>query len=198
MPKRTPTLKILLCLSFLFSSLAFLFFQNVLVKKVIINSFKKIYIAYDQPFDLDRNVLVFLHIQKTGGSDFDRAIVKNLQFKKGDIYVNACEKNTTVSEPVTVSTPRKTRFKPPKFKKFQCIRNNSNYENWYFSRQTFGWVCGLHPDIDDLRSCIPNFYSKKNPERFVFFTILRDPLRRYFSLKIYLNRKIDLKKPSDY
>lgn len=193
MPKRTSTLKILLCLSFFFSSLAFLFFQNVLVKKVIINSFKKIYIAYDQPFDLDRNVLVFLHIQKTGGSDFDRAIVKHLQFKKGDIYLNACEKNTTSSEPVIVST-RKTRFKPPKFKKFQCIRNNSN-ENWYFSRQTFGWVCGLHPDIGDLRSCVRNFYSNKNPDRFVFFTILREPLRRYhfFFLKIYLTENIDIK-----
>lgn len=170
---QTSTLKNLLCLTF-FSILGILFFQNVLIKRVILKPpAEQSYYDYDQPFDPDRNVLVFLHIQKTGGTEFDRNIVKNLQYKKGDIYVNACEKD-------------------------KCIRNYNSKEQWYIGGQTFNWECGVHPTIGDLRSCVPNLYSNKNPDNFVYFTVLREPFSRYFSLKIYLNRKNRYKNPDYY
>jgi hypothetical protein len=163
----------------------------------------------EQEFSIDRELLVFLHIQKTGGSDFDRNIVKNLLIRKNNKWERACKfvysKNASISiqgsddheqllienEPkasgITLSTTTRATIastKKIKFKKFACPRDNPTENqdpNWYFSRQTFGWVCGLHADYSELRSCVGRFYPGLLDTRVHYFTILREPIKRYIS-----------------
>jgi hypothetical protein len=99
--------------------------------------------------DIDKNVLVFVHVQKTGGSDFDRNIVKHLLIKsdyESGSWKKACHftLNKTVAENRNVELvgddgshklkkdgKSKKRIK---FKKFACERNVlvANQEpNWY-------------------------------------------------------------------
>lgn len=176
MQKGISKTQILVFLLVLFSTLALFILQNVLSSQIILNSVRRMSSIYNnQSFDPNKHVLVFLHVQKTGGSDFDRAMVKHLQLRKSGKYVKACLKSKPIEAVTTHQT--NTRFKPQKFKKYQCVREKS-LENWYFSRQTFGWVCGLHPDITDLTNCVYGFYPDAKPHDFHFFTILRDPFLR--------------------
>lgn len=71
-------------------------------------------------FNISSNdVMVFLHMQKTGGSAFDRHLTRDLTVKCN------CE------------TKKK--------KKCRCWRPNSK-QFWLFSRYSIGWKCGLHAD----------------------------------------------------
>ena len=127
-----------------------------------------------------RSHLKLYFAKKTDGTDFDRAIFKHLVVKSIENgLVKVCEKTPNTTN-VTSTTKQRltTRFKQAKFKKFQCLRNNSKNENWSFKRQTFGWVCGLHPDISDLKTCVSSIYPNTHPDDFVFFTILRHPVNR--------------------
>ena len=93
--------------------------------------------------DLDRNfkftiegrdVLVFLHIQKTGGTTFGRHLVRNIDVKI----------------PCQCYTERK-----------RCDCENSNHYIWLFSRYSTGWVCGLHADWTELQSCVDSALDRK-------------------------------------
>jgi hypothetical protein len=128
-------------------------------------------------FNTTTDLLVFLHIQKTGGSDFDRSIVKNLMSfdKSSQKWRKSCES-------------RQELQKKFKYKKFYCPRDitsldkNDFINNWYFSRQTFGWYCGLHVDYAGLKSCL-NEIRRENMflGKIYYITILRDPIKRYIS-----------------
>lgn len=115
------------------------------------------------PFDINgRDIMVFLHIQKTGGSNFNLHLVKNLQLKR------ACR-----------------QVKGKVFKKatgFMCQRPNSN-EFWLYSRSSTGWVCGLHPDFTTWTNCLEK-YSRPKPfkkDKIFYITILRHPFDRLLS-----------------
>ena len=135
-------------------------------------------------FDINQNILVFVHIQKTGGSDFDRNIVKYLQRKKNSNWQNVCEfiGNVSLNETRRPKTVDNYPFKKVKFKKYVCKKDHLETKreepNWYFSRQTFGWICGIHPDFTDITSCVKKYY---NQDKFSYFTILREPIQRYIS-----------------
>ncbi|KAM9820469.1 heparan-sulfate 6-O-sulfotransferase 3-B-like [Neosynchiropus ocellatus] len=121
--------------------------------------------------DLDRSVefkirgddvMVFLHIQKTGGTTFGRHLVKNIQLEQ------PCDCL-------------------PGQRKCTCHRPGKT-ESWLFSRFSTGWSCGLHADWTELTSCVPvvmNKRDKKNSQRskrnFYYITMLRDPVSRYLS-----------------
>ncbi|XP_063771594.1 heparan-sulfate 6-O-sulfotransferase 1 isoform X1 [Pseudophryne corroboree] len=133
--------------------------------------------------DLDRSltfdmkgddVIVFLHIQKTGGTTFGRHLVQN----------------------VRLEVPCDCR---PGQKKCTCYRPNRK-ETWLFSRFSTGWSCGLHADWTELTNCVPGVLDKKEtlmkmrsysetrllPEKnagwkFYYITLLRDPVSRYLS-----------------
>lgn len=94
--------------------------------------------------DLDRHVefnikgddvIVFLHIQKTGGTTFGRHLVQN----------------------VRLEVPCDCR---PGQKKCTCYRPNRK-ETWLFSRFSTGWSCGLHADWTELTNCVPGVLNKK-------------------------------------
>ncbi|XP_053733946.1 heparan-sulfate 6-O-sulfotransferase 3-B isoform X2 [Synchiropus splendidus] len=118
--------------------------------------------------DLDRHVefnikgddvIVFLHIQKTGGTTFGRHLVRNIRLEQ------PCD------------------CKPGQ-KKCTCHRPGKD-ESWLFSRFSTGWSCGLHADWTELTNCVPVVMGKKEAQRnkrnFYYITMLRDPVSRYLS-----------------
>ncbi|XP_026157969.1 heparan-sulfate 6-O-sulfotransferase 3-B-like [Mastacembelus armatus] len=121
--------------------------------------------------DLDRHVdfnirgddvMVFLHIQKTGGTTFGRHLVKNIQLEQ------PCD---------CMSGQRKCTCHRP-----------GKAESWLFSRFSTGWSCGLHADWTELTSCVPVVMNKrdkksaqKSKRNFYYITMLRDPVSRYLS-----------------
>ncbi|XP_061758457.1 heparan-sulfate 6-O-sulfotransferase 3-B-like [Nerophis ophidion] len=123
------------------------------------------------PRDLERragfdirgdDVMVFLHIQKTGGTTFGRHLVRNIQLEQ------PCQCL-------------------PGQRKCTCHRPGKT-ESWLFSRFSTGWSCGLHADWTELTSCVPLVMNKKDKKssvrrkkNFHYITMLRDPVSRYLS-----------------
>ncbi|XP_048854898.1 heparan-sulfate 6-O-sulfotransferase 3-B-like [Brienomyrus brachyistius] len=105
------------------------------------------------------DVIVFLHIQKTGGTTFGRHLVRNIRLEK------PCD------------------CKPGQ-KRCTCHRPGKK-ESWLFSRFSTGWSCGLHADWTELTNCVPAIMEKKeaqkNRRNFYYITLLRDPVSRYLS-----------------
>ncbi|XP_069828446.1 heparan-sulfate 6-O-sulfotransferase 3 [Dendropsophus ebraccatus] len=105
------------------------------------------------------DVIVFLHIQKTGGTTFGRHLVRNIHLEQ------PCD------------------CKPGQ-KKCTCHRPGRK-ETWLFSRFSTGWSCGLHADWTELTNCVPAIMEKKdslkNHRNFYYITMLRDPVSRYLS-----------------
>ncbi|XP_034400026.1 heparan-sulfate 6-O-sulfotransferase 2 isoform X1 [Cyclopterus lumpus] len=107
------------------------------------------------------DVIVFLHIQKTGGTTFGRHLVRNIQLER------PCECHAGQ-------------------KKCTCYRPGKK-ETWLFSRFSTGWSCGLHADWTELTSCVPSRMDSREapvdlPSRnYYYITILRDPVSRYLS-----------------
>ncbi|XP_037040685.1 heparan-sulfate 6-O-sulfotransferase 2 [Bradysia coprophila] len=114
----------------------------------------------DFQFDMDaHDVMVFLHIQKTGGTSFGKHLVRDLDLKR------PCECQR-------------------KRKRCYCFRTHRN-ENWLFSRYSTGWKCGLHADWTELTSCVDQELDKNEGEtakrRYFYITLLRNPIVRYLS-----------------
>uniref|UniRef100_A0A8C9RIA9 Heparan-sulfate 6-O-sulfotransferase n=1 Tax=Scleropages formosus TaxID=113540 RepID=A0A8C9RIA9_SCLFO len=105
------------------------------------------------------DVIVFLHIQKTGGTTFGRHLVRNIRLEK-PCDCRAGQKRCTCHRP-------------------------GKEESWLFSRFSTGWSCGLHADWTELTSCVPAVMgrkeAKKNGRNFYYITLLRDPVSRYLS-----------------
>lgn len=107
------------------------------------------------------DVIVFLHIQKTGGTTFGRHLVRNIQLER------PCECHAGQ-------------------KKCTCLRPGKK-ETWLFSRFSTGWSCGLHADWTELTNCVPARMDSQEPlknlpsRHYYYITILRDPVSRYLS-----------------
>nr|CAG4647425.1 EOG090X0E58 [Megafenestra aurita]SVE92667.1 EOG090X0E58 [Megafenestra aurita] len=121
-------------------------------------SFKE---AQIRGFDItSRDVIVFLHIQKTGGTTFGRHLVRDLNLETPCIC-------------------------PRKRKRCDCFRPNTVNEQWLFSRYSTGWKCGLHADWTELTDCVEGaldeYEGMAKRRRYFFITVLRDPIHRYLS-----------------
>ena len=79
-------------------------------------------------------VIVFLHIQKTGGSIFGRHLVKNIDLQKPCL----CYKDQK-----------------------RCDCKNSKNRIWLVSRYSTGWMCGLHADWTELQNCVGSIMDYK-------------------------------------
>lgn len=83
-------------------------------------------------------ILVFIHIQKTAGSEFERAIVRRLTFQSQ----SSCQCPTN-----------NQRMKRPNVKlRCNCTRYN---QPWLISRFSVGWLCGVHADWTNYHRCLP-------------------------------------------
>ena len=114
-----------------------------------------------------RDVMVFLHIQKTGGTTFGKHLVEDIDLERPC----QCQRR---------SKHRKTR------RKFHCscLRPGSEASNWLFSRYSTGWKCGLHPDWTELTGCVDDYMTSTEGElarRYFYLTFLRAPVSRYLS-----------------
>lgn len=90
-------------------------------------------------FDINsHDVIVFLHIQKTGGTSFGRHLVQDLDLQR----------------PCTCQRKQKRCY---------CLRPTRN-ENWLFSRYSTGWKCGLHADWTELTNCVNSELDKNEGE----------------------------------
>ncbi|NXG54640.1 H6ST2 sulfotransferase, partial [Hemiprocne comata] len=85
------------------------------------------------------DLIVFLHIQKTGGTTFGRHLVRNIQLEQ------PCECRAGQ-------------------KKCTCHRPGKR-ETWLFSRFSTGWSCGLHADWTELTNCPPSVVGSKKEVR---------------------------------
>ena len=99
--------------------------------------------------------MVFLHIQKTGGTTFERHLVRDIDLEA----------------PCTCR--KKKRRKKLYFDEYgnrkkwfaggcECFRPNSNTKShtkstWLFSRYNTGWKCGLHADWTELTECVDSY-----------------------------------------
>lgn len=114
----------------------------------------------DFQFNIDgHDVMVFLHIQKTGGTSFGKHLVMDLDLKR----------------PCNCQHSRK---------RCHCFRPHSN-EIWLFSRYSTGWKCGLHADFTELTSCVDGELDRHEgrsiQRRYFYITLLREPVARYLS-----------------
>nr|XP_027226491.1 heparan-sulfate 6-O-sulfotransferase 2-like [Penaeus vannamei] len=119
--------------------------------------------AHDFQFNIrGHDVIVFLHIQKTGGTTFGRHLVSDLDLDK------SCQCHRKIKKRCTCLRPGK----------------NSN-ETWLFSRYSTGWKCGLHADWTELTSCVDDMMDRIEDHdikrRYFYITFLRDPVHRYLS-----------------
>ena len=104
-------------------------FDAYLQGNIIHENFRSEDIHRDYEVDFDgEDVLVFLHMQKTGGSTFGRHLVKNL---------------ARSTAPCRCTKGRK-----------RCECRNSDHHIWLFSRFSVGWPCGLHADWTELHDCV--------------------------------------------
>ena len=130
------------------------------LRDLLQSSYLKIY-----PFNIKgHDIMVFLHIQKTGGTSFGKNLVRNLNLER------RCDK--------VVALGSKSRF--------MCKRPSSD-EFWLYSRYSTGWVCGLHADWTTWNTCLPKLLkSRLSEEHFkkvnlFYITILREPVGRFLS-----------------
>ena len=157
---------------------------NVTELQSIDNKKNSIYINYSIEFYKRQDLMVFLHIEKTGGTEFELKLVQNLTTydKKKGVWRHAC------------------KYYPDRFHKYICTRDGklheSNYyiNNWLYCRPTFGWTCGVHADYTKFLSCFKD--NQQNNEKklikgnFHYITILRDPVVRYVSEWLHVTRSI--------
>lgn len=129
-------------------------------------------------FDMGGNdIMVFLHIQKTGGTKFGIQLVSNLDIER----------------PCQSSRPKRsqnleTEFTKSKVNKrkrvWHCFRPGSS-NIWLFSRHHLGWPCGLHADWTEHKECVPRYMNKRegrnNQRKFFYVTIVREPVSRFLS-----------------
>lgn len=119
----------------------------------------------------DLNTIVFLHIQKSGGSYFLQKFY-----------------SLDVGEPCQVR-PKRKLLKEASW----CPRPKGSPFNdtWIFSTKTFGWVCGVHPTWTELRSCVPSFMDVHFGEisrSYLYITVLRHPVARFASEYLHVKR----------
>ncbi|MCL4131274.1 UNVERIFIED_CONTAM: hypothetical protein GTU68_023968, partial [Idotea baltica] len=120
-------------------------------------------VSKDFQFDIeDHDVMVFLHMQKTGGTTFGHHLVKDLELERDCVCHRKIKKRCTCLRPGTHSK-----------------------ETWLFSRYSTGWKCGLHADWTELTACVDYVMDEIDAHsvkrRYFYITFLREPIHRYLS-----------------
>ncbi|XP_053164538.1 heparan-sulfate 6-O-sulfotransferase 3 [Hemicordylus capensis] len=128
-------------------------------------------------FDMrGRDVMVFLHIQKTGGTTFGRHLVRNIRLEQ-PCFCRAGQKKCTCHRPGAAPGSGAA-----------AAGGGDKGDTWLFSRFSTGWSCGLHADWTELTSCVPAAMERREGcpanrtlRNFYYITMLRDPVSRYLS-----------------
>lgn len=116
----------------------------------------------------ENDAIVFLHIQKTAGTTFERFLVEKLNI------TNSCVCNF--------------------IKKKRCDCKTKDGKIWLFSRfSSPGWACGIHADFTSLSisRCVDYYFQKKEGKtksRMFLTTFLREPMARFISEYSHVHR----------
>ena len=118
------------------------------------------------------DTLVFIHIQKTGGSDFLRHLVT---VKKNGAKL--CDATNARKR------DRRTRH-------ILCPKDwdYPDEEPWFIAEKTVGWVCGLHASYTEFKACLPTLRYPRHDRQLYFMTLLRHPVLRYVSEYLHFQR----------
>ncbi|CAG5127322.1 unnamed protein product [Candidula unifasciata] len=142
------------------SPVALSYYDAFLMGKVFKHNFSEAVLNKERRLNLEgEDVLIYLHIQKTGGATFGRHLVHNL-----DVDF-PCECKAHI-------------------KKCVCVTRNSR--RWLFSRHATGWMCGLHADWTELTDCVDKWFKRNDVKSrkhrvYHYITFLRDPVKRFLS-----------------
>lgn len=132
------------------------------LKKIRLNSNK---VSFDDIVSRGRrfntsshDLIVLLHIQKTGGTAFEKHLVEDL----------------TTGKPCGCNLERR-RCNCPRPSLTETSRRTFIDSTWLLSRFSTGWICGLHPDWTSLSGCLSAY------KQLYFVTFLRNPIERFVS-----------------
>lgn len=149
-----------------------------------------------------KDVLVILHTQKTGGSEFLRHLIT---VKRNGVFLcsfpssvlASIEKNNKVPKNIRRSK-RGGRGKRVKRRATNnptsCPRDPAqpDGDQWLVAEKTMGWVCGLHATLTEYKACVPNLagprFTFKDDLRLNFAILLRHPVLRYLSEYLHVQR----------
>ena len=124
------------------------------------------------------DVMVFLHIQKTGGTTFGKHLVQDIDLEEPCKCENVPKKKKLLRK-------KKVKNKKNMYRiKCRCLRPGDSGEMWLFSRYSSGWKCGLHPDWTELTSCVNRYLDateRRSERRYFYVTFLREPVSRFLS-----------------
>lgn len=137
------------------------------------------------------DVMVFLHIQKTGGSTFGKHLVQDIDLESPCL----CKRKPKNRHKKKLRPKRdvyeydelpfdEIEDRPKRKLKCDCFRPNGKASVWLFSRYSTGWKCGLHPDWTELTECVNDYLNRIEGEasrRYFYITFLRNPVQRYLS-----------------
>jgi hypothetical protein len=135
-----------------------------------------------------RDSLVFIHIQKTGGSD----LLRHLVTVERDHHPLCLPESAASSTPIK---RKKERSLCPRPGRAESATRPRDWWPWLISEKTLGWYCGLHPFYSEYKSCIalenslPERNRKFDPTaNFHYSTMLRHPVVRYISEYLHIQR----------
>ena len=114
-------------------------------------------------FDIKKNALAFMHIQKTSGKEFDKKFIADLMVRYDGKWERACHKH----------------FEVGGHNGYDC--NLGGKTDWYLSRATNGWPCEIHANYAQIKNCYPRVAPKYDSDDIIVFTMLRNPITRYLS-----------------
>ena len=135
------------------------------------------------PYGTD--TLVFIHIQKTGGTDFLRHLVTATKNGK---YLCSLPDDTQRDIHNNSMGPKGVFGRG-----IMCPRDQANPEGeqWLVSEKNLGWICQLHTSYSEFKVCIPKLEGEprvNTNSHFFYTTILRHPVLRYMSEYLHVKR----------
>ncbi len=117
------------------------------IKKYTLVSYDDMKMKKKELFDIDNpsDYMVFLHIQKTGGSTFGKHLVRDLgkcrcKTKVAPRFCKCLRKGKS-NVAITTSTRKSV---PRTHSVSRYASSNSIANEWLFSRYNVGWPCGAH------------------------------------------------------
>ena len=137
-------------------------------------------------FNYSTDSLIYIHIQKTGGTSFGKALINGLRHCVELTKTEFSDENGRQAESMKKHCYREESWDPtlPKYK-----NPKMKYDTWLISRLSTGWDCGVHASYTATRECLPKVLWKnlgsaeynRLSNNLYFITSIRNPIDRFIS-----------------